>query len=225
MHRPALPRPHRFVAALTTVCFALVAGCNVTTPAPSGEMAAARSDTERVGRHTGGRSVTPVNQVITPLGRVVELPGLRPQALALTPDGRSLLVSGKTSELLVIDPVSGEIRQRVALPNEKQSEPQPAVASANFLDPDRKGQASFTGLVVSADGRRVYLSNVNGSIKVFTIATDGSLAPSHSIALPPAGAPRRQEEIPSGLALSRDGALLYVCANLSNRLLEIETAT
>ncbi|MFM9080040.1 MAG: hypothetical protein ACKOTE_07885, partial [Opitutaceae bacterium] len=106
MHRPALPRPHRFVAALTTVCFALVAGCNVTTPAPSGEMAAARSDPERVGRHTGGRSVTPVNQVITPLGRVVELPGLRPQALALTPDGRSLLVSGKTSELLVIDPVS-----------------------------------------------------------------------------------------------------------------------
>lgn len=225
MIRPALPRPHRVVVALATLCLALISGCNVTAPAPAGERATARSDTERVGRHTGGRSVTPVNQVITPLGRVIELPGLRPQALALTPDGRSLLVSGKTSELLVLDPASGEIRQRVALPNEKQAEPLPAVASANFLDPDRKGQASFTGLVVSPDGRRVYLSNVNGSIKVFAVAPDGSVAPSHSIALPPAGAPRRKEEIPSGLALSRDGALLYVCANLSNRLLEIETAT
>ncbi len=225
MIRPALPRRPRFIATFATACFTLAAGCNVTSPAPSVEAAAARSDTERIGRQAGGRTVTPVNQVVTPLGRVVELPGLRPQALTLTHDGRSLLVSGKTSELLVLDPVTGEIRQRVALPNEKQAEPQPQTASANFLDPDRKGQASFTGLVVSSDSRRVYLSNVNGSIKVFTIGPDGGVAPSHSIPLPPADAPRRKEEIPSGLALSRDGTLLYVCANLSNRLLEVETAT
>ena len=225
MIRPALPRPKLLPLLAPLALAALLAGCNATAPATSGESAAARSDTERVGRHAGGRSITPVNQVVTPLGRVVELPGLRPQALTLTPDGRSLLVSGKTSELLVLDPATGEIRQRVNLPNEKQAEPQPQAASANFLDPDRKGQVSFTGLVVSPDGRRAYLSNVNGSIKVFTIGPAGAVAPSHSIPLPPADAPRRKEEIPSGLALSRDGTLLYVCANLSNRLLELETAT
>ena len=225
MTRPALPRPHPRVTAPVIAFLALLAGCKVTTPAPAPRAAAATSDTERVGRLAGGRSVTPVNQLVTPLGRVIELPGLRPQALALTPDGQSLLVSGKTSELLVLDASSGEIRQRVPLPNEKQAEPAPAAASTHFIDPDRKGQVSFTGLVVSTDGRRAYLSNVNGSIKVFLIAPDGAVAPSHSIALPPAGAPRRREEIPSGLALSPDGSLLYVCANLSNRLLEVETAS
>jgi hypothetical protein len=43
-----------------------------------------------------GRTVTPFNQVLTPAGRQVELPGLRPQAIALSPDGRLLVTSGKT---------------------------------------------------------------------------------------------------------------------------------
>ena len=224
MPRPSLPPAAALLLVFLPVGIVLP-GCNVSAPSAASAPAAAVSDTGRVGRQPGGRLTTPVNQEVTPLGRVVDLPGLRPQALALSPDGASLLVSGKTSELLVLDPVTGEIRQRVALPNDKQAEPQPAAASANFLDPDRKGQASFTGLVFSPDGRRVYLSNVNGSIKVFNVDAGGAVTPSHSIALPPAGAPRRKEEIPSGLAVSRDGTLLYVCANLSNRLLEIETAT
>jgi YVTN family beta-propeller protein len=51
------------------------------------------------------------------------------------------------------------------------------------------------------------------------------VSPSHSFALPPANAPRREAEIPSGLAITPDGNRLYVCGNLSNRLLEIDTAT
>jgi hypothetical protein len=73
---------------------------------------------ETVGHKADGRSVTPVNQTLTPLGRQIELTGLRPQVLALSPDGSRLLVSGKTSELLVLSPVTGEILQRVALPSE-----------------------------------------------------------------------------------------------------------
>ena len=181
---------------------------------------------ERVGRTTDrNRTVTPVNQVVTPLGRIVELPGLRPQGLALSPDGRSLVVSGKSSELVVVDPVAGTIRQRVALPGEGQAEPQPGVASPNILEPDTKGQLSYTGLIFARDGRRIFLSNVNGSIKVFAVDDDGTVRPSHSFALPAANAPRRKEEIPSGLALSADGARLYVCANLSNQLLELDAAT
>ena len=177
---------------------------------------------ETVGHKAGGRSVTPVNQTLTPLGRQIELPGLRPQVLALSPDGSRLLVSGKTSELLVLSPVTGEILQRVALPSEQVNEPQPTVPSSNILKPDAKGQVSYTGLVYSPDGKRVVLSNVNGSLKVFRVESDGSLSASHSLPLPDAGAPRRKEEIPAGLAFSAEGRRLYVCANLSNRLLELD---
>ena len=185
-------------------------------------LASPPSNRETVGHKAGGRSVTPVNQTLTPLGRQVELTGLRPQALALSPDGTRLLVSGKTSELLVLSPVTGEILQRVALPSEQVNEPQPSVPSANILKPDAKGQVSYTGLVYSPDGKRVFLSNVNGSLKVFRVDPDGSIHPSHSLRLPPADAPRRKEEIPAGLAFSADGRRLYVCANLSNRLLELD---
>lgn len=179
--------------------------------------------TDLVGRSREEFIVTPVNQLLTPFGRIVELPGLRPQAIALSPDGKLLVTSGKTSELVVLEPAKGEILQRVKLPADDKTEP-PEAPSTNILMPDTKGQVSFTGLIFSPDGQRVYLSNVNGSIKVFVL-TEGKIAPSHTIHLPLANAPRRKPEIPSGLALSSDGKLLYVCGNLSNRLLEIDTTT
>ncbi|MEW6160535.1 MAG: YncE family protein, partial [Verrucomicrobiota bacterium] len=179
------------------------------------------STTEMVGRIDTNRTVTPVNQVLTPYGRQVDLPGLRPQAIALSPDGKLLVTSGKTSEIIIIDPVTGVIRQRVALPSEK-AEPNPQVASPNILEPDKKGQLSFTGLIFSPDGSRIYLANVNGSVKVFSVGKDGQVTPAFSIAIPAANAPRRKEEIPAGLALSRDGQRLYVALNLSNRLGEFD---
>ncbi|MCI0541179.1 MAG: beta-propeller fold lactonase family protein [Verrucomicrobiales bacterium] len=183
------------------------------------------STTERVGRGGGHRIVTPVNQVITPAGIQVDLPDLRPLVVALSPDGKTLLTSGKTSELLAVDPATGQIRQRVSLPSEDVSEPKPETVSQNILWPDTEGQASFTGLAFSPEGKRVYLSNVNGSIKVFDIAEDGRLAASFSIALPPANAPDRKQEIPAGLALSSDGRKLFVAFNLSNRLGEFDANT
>jgi YVTN family beta-propeller protein len=183
------------------------------------------SDTERVGRHGTNRVVLPVNQVLTPYGRQVDLPGLRPQVLALLPDGGKLLTSGKTSELLVIDPTTGKLLQKVEFPNDKKNEPHPPVASTNILKPDKEGVVSYTGLIISPDGRRVYLSNVNGNIKVFDIDVDGKIVPSHSLPLPLARAPRRKEEIPSGLAVSSDGRRLYVCGNLSNTLIELDAET
>ncbi len=186
------------------------------------------TSTDRVGRWRDDVIVTPVNQVLTPYGKQVELAGLRPQALALSPDGRLLIVSGKTSELIVIDPVSGEIRQRVLFPDDSQVKPTSDVASPNLIDrltPDRRGQVSFTGLVFSPDGKQIYLSNVNGSIKVFGVKADGVVHASHAFPLPQAKALRRPAEIPSGLAVNSDGSRLYVCGNLSNRLLELDTAT
>src|ERR1041385_1160852 len=103
------------------ILFAMVAVCHAAAPA----------NRETVGRKQG-KVVLPVNQTITPLGTQVELPGLRPQGLALSPDGRLLVTSGKSSELVVVDPSSGAILQRVKLPNEGLNEPQPAAHSNQY---------------------------------------------------------------------------------------------
>lgn len=176
----------------------------------------------KVGVDFYGRMVVPVNQVIEPYGLQVQLPGLRPQGLAISPDGKLVAVTGKSSELIIVDPVDLRIKQKVPLPSESQNEPCPETVSGNILEPDTRGQLSYNGLVFSPAGRHIYLSNVNGSLKVFSVYSDGQVRPSHTILLPLANAPRREEEIPAGLAFNRDGTRLYVCGNLSNRLLEVD---
>jgi len=181
------------------------------------------SSSETVGKTGPQRYVTPIHQVLTPTGVQVDLPGMRPQALALSPDGRLLAVSGKTQDLVLIDPKTGEIKQRVALPSGELLDPNDV--SSHILKPDKSGQLSFTGLVFSPDGSRIYLSNVKGDIKVFGVGPQGEVTGLPPIALPAANAPWRKEEIPAGLAISRDGRRLYAALNLSNRLAEIDTTT
>src|SRR5512136_43526 len=79
------------------------------------------ASTEPVGPAGGNRIVLPVSQVLTPAGLQVELPGLRPQALAMSPDGTMLVTAGKTPEIVVIDPASGNVLRRVPLPSELQT--------------------------------------------------------------------------------------------------------
>jgi YVTN family beta-propeller protein len=179
-------------------------------------------DSEQVGARNTERVVVPVNQVLTPAGLQVELPEMRPQVVALSPDGNLLATSGKTHELVIVDPAKGAILQKVPLPPEPGTNAPPDVVSTHILQPDKEGQVSFTGLVFSPDGSRIYLSNVNGSIKVFTLGKDGKVEPLASIPLPEANAPWRKKEIPAGLAISRDGRRLFVAGNLSNRLLELD---
>ncbi|HXR05155.1 MAG TPA: YncE family protein, partial [Verrucomicrobiae bacterium] len=177
---------------------------------------------ETVGRSTNGFE-TPANQRLTPAGTLIALPGLRPQALALSPDGKLLVTAGLTHELVVVNPATGEILQRVALPSDRVQEPMPV--SSEILSPDDKAQLSFTGLAFSPDGSRIYLANVNGDLKVFSVGTDQKVSPLFSIALPPANAPLRAAEIPAGIAVAPDGKKLYVALNLSNRLAELDAAT
>jgi DNA-binding beta-propeller fold protein YncE len=177
-----------------------------------------------VGRSDGDTTVLPVNQIVTPVGVQVELPGLRPQVLALSPDGRILATSGKTNEIVLLDPASGEILGRVRPPADDAVRPAGDDDSDRNLKPDGQAIQSYTGLVFAPDGRRLYMSNVHGSVKVFAVR-DETVVPSYSIQLPPANAPERARDIPSGLAVSADGARLYVCGNLSNRLFEIDAAT
>jgi YVTN family beta-propeller protein len=177
-----------------------------------------------VGRVGTNAFYTPANQILTPIGTQVELPGMRPQALALSPDGKLLATAGKTHELVVIDPGNGAIRQRVPLPSDNDKDPRPDVVSSEILEPDKSGQLSFSGLIFSPNGSRIYLANVNGSVKVFGVERATNVVPLFSISMPSANAPRRKAEIPSGIAVSPDGKRLYVALNLSNRLGEFDAS-
>ncbi len=178
--------------------------------------------TETVGRTANGFE-TPVNQLVTPAGVQVGLPGMRPQALALSPDGKLLVTAGLTHEMVAVDPATGNILQHVPLPAGAAQEQSPIVSA--ILNADEKAQLSFTGLAFSPDGSRIYLSDVNGDIKVFSAGKDLKIAPLFSIPLPPANAKGRANDIPTGIAVSRDGKKIYVALNLSNRLAELDAAT
>ncbi len=213
----------RWVGLVATIGSSiLLLSCRTSSSSPS---ATNSSSTEKVGLTDSGRIVLPVSQILTPAGIQVELPGLRPQALALSPDGRLLVTSGKSHELIVVDPNTGELRQSVPLPSEKGDSSSADPVSGHILEPDKEGQLSFTGLIFSQDGKRIYLANVNGSVKVFAVEPDLEVRPLRTLALPPTGRIERQEEIPSGLALSSDGKRLFVVLNLSNQLLEIDAAS
>lgn len=198
----------------------ILAHCPVATPQQT-----APTVNEPVARGDSGRLMTPVNQVVASAGRVLDLPGLRPQGLALSPDGAILVTAGKTPEIVVVDPESGTVRQRVTLPAEPDKAAGPDAVSDHILKPDKEGQLSFTGLIFSPDGSRIYMANVNGSIKVFAVSKSHEVAPSASFSLPPANAPGRKQEIPAGLAISPDGRKLYIALNLSNRLAEMDSAS
>jgi len=167
--------------------------------------------------------VTPVNQIVTPAGTKVELSGIRPNALSLSPNGKLLVTAGLTRELIVVDPATGKISQRVPLPKDK-AQPMPALADG-IIGTNQQAKLSFTGLTFSPDGSRIYMANVNGDIKVFGVDKDRSVSPLFSIGLPGVTADRRTNEIPAGIAVSHDGKRIYVAGNLSNRLIELDAAS
>jgi len=178
--------------------------------------------TETVGHNTNGLE-TPVNQLVTPAGILIELPGIRPNAFALSPDGKLLVTAGLTRRLVVLNPATGKILQHVRLPADGKAPPAEAVSSG-VLEPHEKAKLSFTGLIFSPDGSRIYMANVNGDIKVFGVDRNHKVTALYSFPLPPANAPLREAEIPAGIAVSPDGKKLYVAGNLSNRLLELDAA-
>lgn len=206
----------RFGSLVGSTVYLTIALCNATADETSGTKAP-------VGYDSTGAMMTPVNQIVTPFGELLELPGLRPQAVAISPDDKLLLTAGKSSELIVVDAETRKVRQRVALPSARLDSLE--AVSDQILNPDEEGQLSFTGLIFSPDGKRIFMSDVEGSIKVFGVDESGQVKPETAWRLPKANAPRRSREIPSGLAMSADGKRLYVCGNLSNQLFELDATS
>ena len=211
---------------------------NVGVP---GRMAHLAHDPVTVGRLAPDIYATPTGQLLTPAGQQVELPGMRPQAIALSPDGRILVTTGKKNVMAVIDAATGRLVQSASLstrpveekPADKLEDEDPALAAANET-PARRGdqpkpppassaKLSFTGFVFSPDGKRLFLSDPAAKIRVFPVDTN------HQIGRPVAfGVPEYKKsgkEIPTGLAVSPDGKRLYVAGNVGNQLHEMDAST
>jgi len=164
-----------------------------------------------VGRVGPNRYQVPDGQMLTPVGRQVELPGLRPQALALSPNGRLLATSGKTSSLVLLDPENGKVLQTISLSS----------GGSNALT----SVMSFGGLTFSPDSRRVFLASTAGMIWVFGLDELGKAGKPKLFPVPDAKAPGQKQEIPTGLVVSADGKRLYVAGNLGNRLYEMDAVS
>ncbi len=178
---------------------------------------------ETIGFANPNHVALPVNQLLSPAGLQVEFPGARAQVIALSPDGALLAVAGNSHKLILVDPVKATVREEVPLPAEDAREEEGAVSS-RILAPDKEGVGSYAGLVFSRDGRRLYLSNARGSVKVFGVDASRHVTGLYSIPVTGEGGFAKRE-IPAGLAVSEDGKSLFVVLNLSNRLVEIDLAT
>jgi len=165
----------------------------------------------------------PIEQRLTPAGKQIVLDRRRPQGVAWHPDGKYFVASGSAAELIVVDPDKAEITRRVPMPGGGETSSSPA--ADHILAKDPRAQLSVHGLVFSPKGDRIYLSNVNGDIKVFRAGPTGDVAPLFSIKLAEVKGLGRKTEIPAGLAVSADGKLLYAALNLSDRFAEIEAAS
>jgi len=189
--------------------------------------------TYEAGIRPDGSVVLPTDQIIRPAGRLVPFEG-RPTAIAIRPDGRTAAVlksagsyigPGRPEHILVVDLVTARVKQRF-LPADS--------ASSAAIQIFENSQGSFTGIVYSADGTKLYASDASGSIVVANVAADGTLSAAHRIALPVADPKRgssffvpdgRNTANPGGLALSPDGRRLYVALNMNNSLAVIDLAS
>lgn len=191
-------------------------------PSSATENNPAAYDQLRVGG-TGQRIVVPTNQVLSPAGRQVAFSG-RPTDVALSPNGRWLAVLDK-GHVAIINPESAAIVSRV---------------------PHASG--SYAGLLFAPDGKRLYASNIRGSIGVFEVEDDGELEAEPPIALPVLKGPASENPansetgskspnkesvqpgansknaVPIGLAFGADGKTLWAVLNMRNSLAQINTA-
>ncbi len=203
---------------------AFVVGCARPAPSPGGGGRAA-------GLVTPDRQRTPTGQLLTPGGRQVLLPGLRPQALALSPDGRLLATAGKNRTLVLIDPEHGRVLQTIPLSTTKGKA---APESEDDGDSEKKSadasktitaQMSFAGLVFSPDGRRIFLSNTGGDVWSFPVSPSHQVGQPIVLPVPDTELASHKTELPTGLAVSTDGKRLYVAGSLGNQLHELDAVT
>jgi len=153
----------------------------------------------KVGPQPDGSILVPSNQLLRPAGFQVYFPG-RPVDLALTTDKKHLLVKNRRSLDLI------RIQDRTMLQSL----------------PFKKSGSSFTGLAVSDEGQRIYLTDAEDQVLIAELDENLILHWQDAIKLP--SPPIGGDPVPGGLALNKEETKLYVTLSRSNTLAVIDLA-
>ncbi|QSZ27114.1 hypothetical protein ACETAC_09655 [Aceticella autotrophica] len=158
-----------------------------------------------IGRNPDGSVNIPTDQIITPAGKQVEFAG-RPNAVALSPDGKTAAFNiggysnGATPDynpIITIDLTSGKIKQKFTLSTKERG-------------------GSYTGIIYSKSGDKLYASFGDGKILEFNVDKSGQLTLNKEIELPKNKDGKTSD--PGGLALSSDNSKLYVALSRNNSI-------
>jgi YVTN family beta-propeller protein len=139
--------------------------------------------------------VLPTRQIVRPAGEAVQFGG-RPVDMALAPDGRTLYVKDNRG-VVVIRTASWKVLQELKL----------------------EGGTSMHGIAVSADGKRLYVTNAQNDLAVGEIDSDATVTWKQRISLGPEKEESKDKPAyPCGLALLPDGTRALVCLSRLNSL-------
>ena len=177
----------------------VVAAVGIALAAASGVAAAKVLPDRHAGPRPDGSAITTYGWRVTPAGSRDQARG-EAVRLGPQPDGKYLAISNdgtRTQSLSLVEAATGKVLQSL---------------------PNASPQSLFIGLAWSPDGSKLYAAaGGNDKIRVYTRA-GGLLTEIPSITLP-------KGSFPSGLAVSADGAELFVADNGSGAMSAVDTAT
>lgn len=161
----------------------------------------------KIGPQPDGSILAPTNQLLTPAGFQVQIPG-RPTDVALSPDGRLLAVKNMNDIVLI------RIQDRAVLQTL----------------PVAKGGLGYTGILFSADGRKIYSTDSDDRILVAALSDKAVMNWEPPLILPgPAASPMavpglspsdqtKDPSSPGGMALEIERQELWVTMSRNNCL-------
>jgi YVTN family beta-propeller protein len=155
------------------------------------------------GKLPTGEMLLPNGRLLTPAGTQTEVAPY-PFALALTPDGRRVVVAcmgADDQSLHLLDAATGKTLAK---------------------EPVKK---SWLGLAVAPDGSRVYVAGAGGkNVLVYRLENDRFVA-EDPISLRKGDEPAKLDATPSGLAVSANGRKLWAARILLNDVVRIDLAS
>lgn len=153
---------------------------------------------DKVGERPDGSVMTPTHQLLRPAGELVTFPG-RPVDMALSPNGKFLYAKDDRG-VVVVETASWKIIQELG-----------------------GASGSQHGIVVTSDGKTLYLSDAASGIHEGAIAEDGKVKWGRTLKMP---APKvGGAAYPNGMLLLPDGKQMVVALSRNNSLGVVDLAS